>query len=102
MKPEHDWRQTAPGILYAAYRDQDLLPIEPPKPGETISDFEVRARDAGDTLFLFLCREAEDEIDAAEYIHRLDRAIRDIQGVQEAFENRLDTPTFDLKGGRPS
>jgi hypothetical protein len=51
-------------------------------------------------LFLFLCREAEDEINAEAYIYRLDRAIRDIQAVQAAFENDLDAPAFKRKGGR--
>lgn len=102
MKPKHDWRLIAPQIIYAAYPDQDLLPIEPPKPGESISDFEVRARDAADTLFLFLCREAEDEIDAEEYSRRLDRAIGDIQAVRAAFEDHLDTHTLDPNGGKCS
>jgi hypothetical protein len=76
---KHDrWAETAPRIIYDAYPDQDLLPIEPPKSGETIADFKLRAEDAGDTLFLFLCREAHDEIDANEYIARLNRASRDI------------------------
>ena len=53
--------------------------------GETVGDFAVRAEAAGDTLFLFLCREANDDIDAEEYLHRLDRALRDIEQVHEAF-----------------
>ena len=102
MKPKSNWRKTAPRVLYEAYPDHDLLPIEPPKPGEAIGDFEVRARDAGDTLFLFLCREAEDEIDADEYLRRLDRAIRDIAAVREAFHEPLDIRSPDLKGGKAS
>jgi hypothetical protein len=85
MAKHNEWAAIAPGILYEAYPDQDLLPIEPPKPGETIGQFKLRAEDAGDTLFLFLCREADDEIDAEEYIARLDRAARDIAAVQAAF-----------------
>jgi hypothetical protein len=85
---KHDrWVETAPRILYEAYPDQDLLPIEPPQPGETIAKFKLRAEDASDTLFLFLCREADDEIDAGEYIARLDRAMRDIAAVRQAFLN---------------
>ena len=98
MKPENDWRKKSPRIIYEAYPDHDLLPIEPPKPGEVISEFEVRARDAGDTLFLFLCREAEDEIDADEYLARLDRAIRDIEAVREAFGEPLASRSHDPKG----
>ena len=79
------WFVAVPRILYAAYPDQDLLPIEPPQPGETIGEFKLRAEDAGDTLFLFLCREADDEIDADEYVARLDRAMRDIACVRDAF-----------------
>ena len=45
------WSETAPQIIYQSYPDADLLPIEAPKPGETISQFRVRAEDAGDTLF---------------------------------------------------
>ena len=79
------WSQTVPQILYSAYPDHDLLPIEPPQPGETIGEFRRRAEEAGDTLFLFLCREADDEIDADEYNARLDRAMRDIAAVRDAF-----------------
>jgi hypothetical protein len=61
------------------------MPIDPPRVDETIGDFAVRAETAGDTLFLFLCREANDDIDAEEYVHRLDRAMRDIEQVQDAF-----------------
>jgi hypothetical protein len=86
------WAGVVPSILYEAYPDQDLLPIEPPRPGETIGEFKLRAEDAGDTLFLFLCREADDEIDVEEYLARLDRAIRDIECVRAAFRARCVTP----------
>ncbi len=85
MAKRNRWATTAPRILYESYPDQDLLPIEPPKSSETISQFKLRAEDAGDTLFLFLCREADDEIDAEEYIARLDRAARDIEAVRLGF-----------------
>ena len=84
MSNHTTWCETIPRILYEAYPDQDLLPIEPPQPGETIGAFARRAEQAGDTLFLFLCREADDEIDASEYLARLDRAIRDIDAVRAA------------------
>jgi len=73
MKPKENWRSVAAGVIYGAYPDSDLLPIDPPAEGETIGGFAVRAEDAGDTLFLFLCREANDDIDAEEYLNRLDR-----------------------------
>jgi hypothetical protein len=85
MAKHNEWSVAVPRLLYESYPDQDLLPIESPKPGETIAEFKLRAEDAGDTLFLFLCREADDEIDADEYIARLDRAMRDIEAVRAAF-----------------
>ena len=85
MASNPDWRSVAAEILYRAYPDVDLLPIEPPAPGETISAFEMRAEGAGDTLFLFLCREADDDIDPQEYLERLDRAIRDIEAVRDTL-----------------
>ena len=85
MASELNWRAIAPRVIYRAYPDSDLLPIDPPMAGETIGDFAVRAKGAGDTLFLFLCREANDDIDAEEYCQRLDRALRDIEQVHDAF-----------------
>jgi len=86
MSKHDDWLRTAAQIIYGAYPDHDLLPIEPPRVDETIGAFSVRAEQAADTLFLFLCREADDRIDACEYIKRLDRAIHDIQAIREAVE----------------
>jgi hypothetical protein len=102
MAKRNQWPTTAPRILYEAYPDQDLLPIEPPKPGETISQFKLRAEDAGDTLFLFLCREADDEIDAEEFIARLDRAARDIEAVRIGFAvlAHLTAPESRASAGR--
>jgi len=85
MASNPDWRSVAAQILYRAYPDVDLLPIEPSAPGDTISAFKTRVEDAGDTLFLFLCREADDDIDPQEYLDRLDRAIRDIEAVRHAL-----------------
>ena len=62
------WRAIASQVIYRAYPDSDLLPIDPPTAGETIDDFALRAEAAGDTLFLFLCREAKDDIDVEEYL----------------------------------
>ena len=85
MTSELSWRAIAAQVIYRAYPDSDLLPIDPPTAGETIGDFAVRAEAAADTLFLFLCREANDDIDAHEYRKRLDRALRDIEQVHDAF-----------------
>ena len=89
MNTKNDWSETAPQVIYEAYPDHDVLLIEPPKQGETIGSFKVRAEDAGDTLFLFLCREADDDIDAHEYIGRLERAVRDIKSVRHEFRKGL-------------
>jgi len=85
MNTTNDWHEMTPQIIYEAYLDHDLLPIEPPRLGEKIGEFSARAENAADTLFLFLCREADDEIDVREYLTRLDRAIGDIQSVRDAF-----------------
>lgn len=89
MTTTSGWRSAAAQIIYHAYPDVDLLPIEPPAPGETIASFKTRAEDAGDTLFLFLCREADDDIDPQEYLDRLDRAIRDIEHVRDALADLI-------------
>jgi hypothetical protein len=78
-----------PQTIYEAYPDHDVLLIEPPKQGETIGEFAYRAENAGDTLFLFLCREADDEIDAHVYMARLNRAIGDINAVKAAVQGSL-------------
>jgi len=91
------WQEIAPQVIYEAYPDHDLLPIEPPRPGQTISEFACRAENAGDTLFLFLCREADEEIDAHVYMTRLDRAIADIQSVRDAFTDNSDTGSYEQK-----
>ena len=36
MNAENDWRERSPEMIYEAYPDHDLLPIEPPTPGEKI------------------------------------------------------------------
>jgi len=80
-----NWQTVAAQVIYNAYPNCDLLPIDPPLAEETIGEFKVRAEEAGDTLFLFLCREADDEIDAHEYVRRLDCALCDIVQVRQAF-----------------
>ena len=90
------WSKTVPQILYGAYPDQDLLSIEPPYPGESIGAFARRAEQAGDTLFLFLCREADDEIDAEEYLKRLDRAKRDIDAIRVVCHAHRDAGANNL------
>ncbi len=98
MNTTNDWYETAPQIIYEAYPDHDLLPIEPPQAGEKIGQFKERAENAGDTLFLFLCREADDDIDAREYVARLNRAIQDIQIVQEACRESRSSKPSDSEG----
>ena len=89
MTSELKWKEVAGQIIYRAYPDSDLLPIDPPAAGETTAGLSVRAENAGDTLFLFLCREANEDIDAEEYCQRLDRALRDVEQVHDAFVDLL-------------
>jgi len=97
MPHSKSWTRTAARVIYAAYPGSDSLPIDPPRAGERLSAFAVKAQEAGDTLFLFLCREAGDDCGgAAEYVVRLDRAIRDIEHVRDAFVHR------GLAGAGPS
>ena len=96
MSDHTKWSETVPQILYGAYPDQDLLPIEPHHPGEPIGAFARRAEQAGDTLFLFLCREADDQIDAEEYLSRLDRAQRDIDAIRVACHAHSGANTDNL------
>ena len=97
MARKPKWQDIAPQIIYHGYPEADLLPIEPPHPSERIGEFKLRAEDAGDTLFLFLCREADDEIAPQEYLDRLDRAINDIEHVRDALADVLINGT-----GHPS
>lgn len=90
MARRPSWQTMAPQIIYHGYPESDLLPIDPPKPSERIASFKLRAEDAGDTLFLFLCREADDKIDAAEFLRRLDRAINDIEHVRNAVASLIE------------
>ncbi len=55
-----------------------------------MGSLKLRAEEAGDTLFLFLCREADDDIDAGEYLRRLDRAITDIEHVRDAVADLVE------------
>jgi hypothetical protein len=93
MASKPNWQTDVAQVIYRAYPDSDLLPVDPPMAGETIGDFALRAEGAGDTLFLFLCREANDDIDADEYLHRLDRALRDIEQVHDAFADLVADAT---------
>lgn len=93
MSTHSKWSETIPHIIYEAYPDHDLLPIEPPHAGETIGEFSARAENAADTLFLFVCREADDEIDVHEYLARLDRAMRDIQSIRDASRENTGAPS---------
>lgn len=77
------WPEHKAHLIYEAYPEQDVLPIKPPALDEPISKFAYRAEEAGDTLFLFLCREANDEATLAEYLARLNRAIREIEEVRD-------------------
>lgn len=84
MKRLRHWRDIAPRLLYESYPGAYLLNIAAPSPGMTIAQFAAEAEESGDTLFLFLCREADDDIDAAEYLKRLDRALEELESVRRA------------------
>ncbi len=80
-----NWRRSAAFLIYHGYPDSDLLGVRPPDRGELIHVFyRGAAISAGDTLFQFLCGEADDDIDAPGYLVRLDRAIDDIRSVRTA------------------
>jgi hypothetical protein len=86
MERDDQWDKTSAKIIYESYPVRDLLPIDPPADGESIGSFAQRAEAAGDTLFLFLCREAKCD-GAAEYMDLLDKAISDIENVRDAFQD---------------
>ena len=96
MTAQSQWSTIAARVLYEAYPDCDLLPIEPPHPGEPIGAFARRAEQAGDTLFLFLCREANDDIDADEYRQRLGGALLTACPVRPSLPI-LPQPPLDTK-----
>ncbi len=87
------WGKLATKMIYENYPDCDLLTIAPPGKNELIWHFEERisrhtrhGHECGDTLFVFLCREAtEDGLGIDEYVARLDRAIADIEAVKAGF-----------------
>lgn len=87
MKESNDWKRVAANLIYKNYPDSDLLPIEPPGPGQDIDSYKETARDAYDTLFLFICLEAADDgLTADDFVRRLDAAARDIAAIKEATE----------------
>ena len=76
MPSDTDWRTVAAQIIYGGYPDSDLLSIEPPGSGQPIGAFKHQAEAAGD-------------IDAEEYLNRLDRAVRDIEAVRDAVTEQI-------------
>ena len=90
MDKTTEWKTEAPNLIYNGYPNSDLLDIDPPVLNETIGVFKKRAEDAGDTLFLFLCREADEDCeDASEYIRRLEVAISQIQKLQDYINKNI-------------
>lgn len=98
MARSRKWRNRVARIIYRAYPDHDLLPVDPPRAGEPIRSFAARAQVVGDGLFLFLCQEADDDIGPTEYVARLDRAINDIEQVRAALARTASAPRAQ-KGG---
>ena len=78
-------------VVYDAYPNSDLLPINRPRKNETVVQWIARcpeiAESIGDGLFSFLLREiwegAEGELE--ESIRVIERAARDVHSVYEAL-----------------
>lgn len=86
-----DWDNEIAGIIYKSYpnADEAIYSVGEEFPpgglfGE-ITEFKHRISDSTDDLFKFIVSEAaEDCENAGEFCDRLDRAIRDIEAVQQA------------------
>ena len=93
-----EWSRTIPRIIYQTFPDSDLLPIDPPKTGETIDEFSASARTQHcDLLFQHICEEAWAVDDAREYLALLDRAILDILSVRDAVR-KMPAPRVRAPG----
>lgn len=84
----YEWRTKAPKLIYNNYPDVEVLCVDPPE-DDMIGEFSHKVCDCGDSLFLFLCREASDSDGPEEYLRFLERALRDIQAVKEATERMV-------------
>ncbi len=76
--------------LYNAYPHVDLIPIDKPPPGMSITEFvEQRGEqlvNCGDTLFTFLFLElAGNEEDIAECLNLVEAAQSDLEAVMDAL-----------------
>ena len=60
-----------------------MLPIDPPKTGETIDEFSARVQQC-DPLFQYICQEDCTVADAREYVTVLDCVINDLLSVRDA------------------
>lgn len=98
-----------PREVYDAYPDVDLLPVSPPRVGETWKSWrrrsDWRSPPCGDSLFQFVCNELADAADEDEEeqlppretaIRRIDRGIADLLAVRTAISG--EAPAF-LHGG---
>lgn len=73
--------KSLPQIIYDAYPDADLLPIDPPKASESAKDFARRARRARDTLFEFIAIEASEAESIPDFMRMLGTAVNDLSCV---------------------
>lgn len=73
--------------IYNSYPDSDLLPIDPPVLGESPWTYLHRIGEHfGDTLFLFILREAaEAGVTRLGFCRRLEKAGEDLGAVQDAI-----------------
>jgi len=86
-------------LIYKSYPHSDLLSVDPPGDEESIESFVERIKEnggCGDTLFEFLCKEANEDIDVSEYVSRLYVAMRGLKKVCSSAED-LQTQIDDAK-----
>ena len=77
-------------IVYDAYPSSDLLAVEPPEPGESLSGWHERVgSDCGDGLFDFIVREISDAEDDQAALNRVATAQADLQAVYDNLHRWL-------------
>ena len=82
--------------IYDAYPDSDLLALQKPTAKTTLRQFAEQLSDpqyCGDTLFLFLVREACDAGDPVEFFNMVERASDDLHRFQLNIEQHYDWET---------
>jgi hypothetical protein len=80
-----------PKQVFDAWPDNDLLPFDPPRKGETYVQYKERIGDealSSDRLFRFVLAElcGEEDLPAEEADRRMERAIEDLETVRRKLE----------------